>query len=357
MNRQKTRSRITIWQTLVGDQQIRRALRRVARRWVLEKIELYAHSRINSAPKSWLISNRLLASYFGIFGVVARNVSTRLLPWDPLSKSNASTIDIFILTSSKDLSILPYSIFFATNSTSNAIGNLYVVAPSVLESEIRKLLGKTSIKYHFLSDESLVAEYLNDVNQGITGTPKMEILKYLCALKSKSGNALVIDGDTLLIRKRNWVSNETQIIPVAQEYLERHIDFSTQVIHKLNRSGLGFITHHQLIRKSFLIDMLNEAGGMDNLAIIFQQTFVDFKRGTSRAYPSEWQLYGDWLSTKYQTQVRYCLFSNIGMAREEFLAANSVFLTDLPGLHKLHERLNSIKGLGSISLHSYKTSI
>lgn len=344
------------WQSMAGESQFSKFHMRVARRWILEKIEKYSHAHIHSPARTSLFVSYILRNSFGSLGNLIRNICTRILPWDPLTTLHASEIDIFILTSSKDLSLLPYSIYFAIKSSLNPIINLQIVAPKDLESKINVLLEDLPFDYQILSDETLISNYLEPENQNISGTPKMEILKFLCALHSSSGNALVVDGDTLLVKGRNWVSDEVTVISVAQEYLKRHIEFSKAMIRDFNQTGLGFITHHQLIRKDYLKSLLIEVGGIDQLVHRFERTYNEFNLHANHAYPSEWQLYGDWVSTRYVKKVRYCNFSNVGMPREVFISSNVNPLEDLSSLDRLREKLTSIKGLGSISLHAYKSS-
>jgi hypothetical protein len=286
-----------------------------------------------------------------------RFLLTRFLPFSPL-KENPGTLEVFVFTSAKDLSILPFSIVGASESHEGSISKITVVAPDSERVEIESVINKLkldSIGLYYLSDEALLSDSGISSIEFVRGNIKMEIVKVLAGLTAKETYALLIDGDTVLLRKRNWATKSHYLLMVAQEYSTTHINYDKMAIHTYEQQGLGFVTHHQLIKREVLQKLVQSFGGVQAMADSFNTAASKYYLHGAQIFPSEWQLIGDFQYSVEHQHVVLANFSNLGMSRDKL----AWMIDGVTELGEIESRLEFLRakasGLGSISFHGYKS--
>ena len=282
-----------------------------------------------------------------------RLILTRVFPWDPLSKETQSPIDIYILTHEKDIEILPYSIIGAVESVKENLKNVYIVAPRKSEQQMKNIISRVYKTAEFICDEEVLDQYLKNDWSKIPPVPKMEILKLCCGLNSPTGTTLIIDGDTLLLRSRIWSSLDKRIAIVAQEYLNRHINFNKSALGIELNLGIGFVSHHGVAEQEFLAKFIHESGGIGNIAKKFTDSYLQFKH-PENDFPSEWQMIGELNILSDPKGTKLAKFSNYGMSRKatKFQFSQHADLREITEVLR-YFRLQCPK-LGSVSFHGYK---
>lgn len=325
------------------------------RRMILESIDSRLSNNLNSPPRFVLKILRLLSKVNKPDKSYIRFILTRFFPWDPLRKFAPDVIDVFVLTHEKDLLILPYTLLALMESVGDQINSINVIAPL---NSIEVIKNKTSnlskyVPFNLITDEELFSRFESESTIKMSSVPKMEILKLICALQSQTGKTLVLDGDTLLLRRRTWVSGNSLVIPVAQEYLLRHINFNRNFFNLDSNVGLGFVTHHQLLIKSEVKRVIALIGGEEKLMQVFDNAYTNFSE-KNNVFPSEWQLIGDWMYEKSDYKIFFVSFINLGMSRNHF-AMDFLENPTIDQIRVLIEFIRRTKPfLGSLSFHAYK---
>jgi hypothetical protein len=318
----------------------------------LDSLSDQLKTRMQAFSKIGLSALRTNESKAALF---PRHILSRLFPFDPLRDHYPSPISVAVLTSEKDLDLLPFSIASLKHAVTNPIIVLNIVCPSRSKSEVENILKEASFSLDFEINVSTDEEILS--NAGLSNTDfvssvaKMEILKLVLGSLSASP-ILILDGDTLLLRPRTWISDSTQITPVAQEYFLGHKNFSERLLNQQIQTGLGFVTHHALFVPEQVKRIFGLVGGVQKLA---NEINNGVERGwTSQGeFPSEWQIYGDSLSTtKSAVQPIPASFSNIGMNRTILGIKGGVSQADCMSV--LNQLKMAAPPLGSISFHDYK---
>jgi hypothetical protein len=282
-----------------------------------------------------------------------RLVFTRLFPWDPLVTYEQSPIDVFILTHEKDIDILPYSILGAVESIKDNLRNVFIVAPSHSENKVKSIISNIYQTASYISDEEILDEHLRNIWITIPTVPRMEILKICCGLLSPTGNALIIDGDTILLRSRVWSNSNKCVAIVAQEYLKRHLNFNKNRMGIDLNLGIGFVSHHGVAIKKTLSKFISQNGGIVRLAEEFKESYLKFKNPEDD-FPSEWQLISDLNIFSDPINTELVKFSNYGMSRD---ATNFQFSYNDESAEVAKVLANfraECPKLGSISFHGYK---
>jgi len=282
-----------------------------------------------------------------------RHLITRLYP-SPILDGAALELEIFIFTAEKDLEVLELSIIGSIQSSQNKISTLTVIAPGSLEPEVHKILQRVpeDVSLKFLSDEELLARFALEKFHFIRPNIKMEILKVLATITSECEAVLLIDGDTVLLKARVWITEEKQIALVAQEYTPAHINFDKKYLNLKRLSGLGFVTHHQIIRRAHLDELIAEKGELFNFVSYFNAAASEFYLHSGKEFPSEWQLFGDFLLSRHPKNAVLSSFKNLGMSRRSI----SYFLKGSFGSASTEiARMKAIApDLASVSFHGYK---
>jgi hypothetical protein len=346
---------VKTWEDLICQEFGSRKSRRNLKRFVLEKIDTLDFMQTELTANFALYLLRRINLWQGIPSFIVRSVLTRLFQFDPLKNFQASPIEIYFLVARKDLKVLPYSIVSALISTVNPIQFVTVVCPSEIKGEVLEKVEKMAkfspVQILIETDEEVLQRSNLQSLRFFSSVSKMEILK-ICITLNSDRNILVIDADTLLLRSRNWLSNETQVSPVAQEYLIGHNIFLNKLLRYPRNSGLGFVTHHGLFRGKIITDLVEKCGGINTLAFAIDN---GVKNGwdNSNGFPSEWQLYGEYIVNSLgKNRLIAGSFINLGVTR------NLLPLVDSPSYQDSFELVNRIKKcvpkLGSLSLHAYK---
>ena len=325
------------------------------KRIIVEKLDNSDFLHTKSVAKVALFLLKKFNQREGILSFYVRSFLTRLFKYDPLGEIHPSPIEIYFLVASKDLLILPYSIVAAISSTTNVIQKITVVCPSNIKHEvsarIENISNATTKQIMVETDEEVLRRCdISDFNF-CSSVSKMETLK-LCVTMNTFKNALIVDADTLLLRKRNWLSNQTQITPIAQEYLFGHNIFFNRFFKVQSNSGIGFVTHHGLLRGEAVTELVENCGGISALAFAIDYG-VKVGWDSEIGFPSEWQLYGEFLATrKAKHSAVVAGFANLGISRNVLSLSDSPSHSDC--LIVINKLLSAAPKLGSLSLHAYK---
>lgn len=345
-----------IWEKALVQGELEISGFQLIRRFVLEFFDKQSLKRTKPSQLA-LTALRVLARLPSPEKSRLRFLLTRFLPFNPL-KENPCSIEVFIFTSAKDLSILPLSIVGASDSHEGAISKITIVAPDSERVEIELVIEKLEligIGLRYISDEVLLSDFAISSIEFVRGNIKMEIVKVLAGLTATEPCVLLIDGDTVLLRKRNWATTNQYLLMVAQEYSSTHINYDKLVIHNYEQQGLGFVTHHQLIKREVLKKLVESFGGVQVMADSFNNAASKYYYRGEQIFPSEWQLIGDFQYGTEHQNVVLANFSNLGMSRNKL----DWMFDSMTELGEIESRLRWLRTeaaeLGSISFHGYKS--
>ena len=208
-------------------------------------------------------------------------------------------ISIAIVATEKDFELLTKCIYFAKKSLDDYYsGYTYVVVPRLQVNPCKLIIQMSQFNDVLVISED---EFINESEAlklkqkfgSRFGWALQQILKLGQVLSSNTPYTLIVDCDTLLLQKRNWISNRKQILFPSWEYNQPYYDL-------LSRFGIcelypdyTFVTHHMLMKKEFLIEALS-CMRVSSLADV-----VTFVINNSTDDPSpfciEYELYGQYL--------------------------------------------------------------
>jgi hypothetical protein len=286
-----------------------------------------------------------------------RNVLTRSLVWDPLQVSNPDELNLYILTSPKDIELLQYSLLSAIQSIHGGVNKINVVIPESVHALTVKYLEPFSKNYQvrILTDEELLNKS-GLVRSDFSSTHVIMLaIKFLCALDSESENVLIFDGDTIFLRSRAWRAKNRILLVVSQEHLSRYSRYCRTAFGLKSDSGFGFITQSQLFLRSVVQAIVNQVGSPKELALNFEKYYSKYQIDPKvDVFPVDWQLHADWVIERTQLEPLYGSYCNLSMSRHNLI----IPLTGESSLVEIESKLDLIRGcvpkLGSLSLHAFK---
>ena len=174
--------------------------------------------------------------------------------WVAKFKENKSgrydkSIELVIVSTSKDFDILPDSINYALRALRPyTISGVRVIVPSRDIAACQKLLMGCEYQVEIVDESELVSQKhfkkLTHVFGNRNTWVLQQLLKVQGVLTSKSDAVLILDSDTVLLRPRPWFSPAGhQILMPSMEYNDSYYQF----LAKLNISELvpqySFISH------------------------------------------------------------------------------------------------------------------
>ena len=288
-----------------------------------------------------------------------RILAARMLPWDPLKSNEEIPMSIFILATRKDLETLPYSIVSILKNISSTESTITIVSPQDCASDVVALLGKIDQENYVKvkTDESLIAQFGLLREHFPNGHSLMQILKFLCVLSGDLPTSIVLDGDTIFLRRRIWATQNRSVLVVPPEYQQSHVKFVRDRFPIISHSGLGFTTQAQVMRKSWVEEMFMSLGGFDFVLSSFTDSMSqNISNSNSKEFPCEWQVFGDWLMSFKHDAVEIGSYLNISGVRHEYTTSHSAL--SLEFLNKWVTDLgNRIPSIASLSLHAYKSEL
>lgn len=341
------------WLSGLTAENIQVSLSHKIRRFPLEFLDKIELKNAKFIPKLALYFLKLEGNSPKAERSILRLILTRLLPVDPLFNEKQSPIDLYLLTHPKDVEILPTSLVAAQMSVRKNLQGVFVIGPDEMRSTVSEILRSLNSPASFISDEELLTKYIGNFWEGMSSVPRMEVLKLLCGIHSKSGTALVLDGDTVLLRDRTWSSNSRTILILAQEYLIRHLNFNKQILNVMPQSGLGFVAHHQVVVADEVKILAEKTDGLLGIAKKFQYSYENYTP-QNNIFPSEWQLIGDFRINLRSKETFIAKFANYGLSRDsikwKLTSADTCDLVE----KRIAEMRAACPGLFSLSLHRYK---
>jgi hypothetical protein len=287
-----------------------------------------------------------------------RNLLTRTLVWNPLQGDNPDELNLYILTSPKDIELLQYSLLSAIQSIHGSVNKINVVVPESVCAETVEYLEPFGKDYQvrILTDEELLKKSGLTRSDFSSTHVIMLTIKFLCALDSESENVLIYDGDTIFLRRRTWRAKNRILLVVSQEYLSRYSRYCRVVFGLRSDSGFGFITQSQLFLRSVVQAIVNQVGSSKELALNFEEHYSKYQIDSDiNIFPVDWQLHADWVIERTQLEPIFATYSNLSMSRQNLI----VPLTGESSLVEIESKINLIREcvpkLGSLSLHAFKT--
>lgn len=251
---------------------------------------------------------------------IQRRISTLSLPLDPLYSLEAPMIELLLVTSEKDLDMLPDSIESALANSLNPISKVIVVTQAHVMSQAYALLANYIEPENFLilsEEELLPVRIRSKLRTQFHSRYGWMLQQFLClayVLESTAPGVLVLDSDTLLTRKRLFLSDKKQILTPSLEKHAPYYTFLREVSPIFESTDHSFVSHHMLWQPTILNEILNLicAGDLEQLADL-----VIARADMSEISPVcvKYELYSRGIISLHEDRVVFAKWSNTHLQR------------------------------------------
>lgn len=268
---------------------------------------------------------------------------------DPNSLIDKS-LNLLFVSTNKDFSMLPLSVeggFYSTSNFREVFAT--VIVPDDQVEECRSILSKLMDKYpvEILPESSIVpAKHFEELRIKFGwrfGWVLQQILKTKFSSDSKYDFVLIIDSDTVLLRKRNWVlKNGKQLLTPSWEYNPSYYRFLNLQGNFPLHPKFTFVSHHMLTQPK-LFKRATQMLGWSNLDQLVK-TLVEYEsEGELSPFCIEYELYGQYM---YLYQSESCFLEKWGNT-----SVPAKTLLELSGYEEIRRKY--ALSLASVSAHSY----
>jgi len=182
--------------------------------------------------------------------VVDRVAFEAPLPIDPLRSAAQPQISVVVMCGPRDQSLLDLCLEGILTCVGNPIQELRVVSPGAAASSDR-------YAHEVIADADVlpkaVAERLSR-GGGVRETwLRQQFLKIALTLTTTVPATLIIDADTILLKRRSWYSGDAQLLLPAHEFHSPyHRVNATLLGGRFVPLGVSFVAHHQLMQRAVL---------------------------------------------------------------------------------------------------------
>lgn len=236
---------------------------------------------------------------------------------NPFTWSEKS-IDIFIPVVEKDLEVLPYTIHYARKNLLHPIKNVYIVAP---ESEKIRDCAK-QMGCVFIEENTVLPFTMQDIdyfpgNSDRRGWLFQQLLKLNADEICECENILILDADTLLMRPQSFFYKDQVILNNSEECYYPYRVMYHDLIQEEAKGDFSFVTHMMLFQKSKLNDLKTHVENVHG-KIWYEAIFDLIDKNEYSAF-SEYETYGQFVSSRYKEEFVQLYFFNVGLLREKSL--------------------------------------
>ena len=265
-----------------------------------------------------LVLVRMLFKRKGSIPSVARLILISIWSTDPLRKEkDLPEIDLAIVFAYKDVELVPAAVLAAVHFSANPIKVVRLVTPSLDPPAVQESIGKVeqaSLRMNFslevYDDASLLGtERLRDLRSHQVPDRSLswvtqQLLKLSAVLKSSQRATLIVDADTILLKRRTWLAKDGRQILMAPEWFRSLWTEDVERFLGLKKTlPFSFITHHQLMQRN-IVETIFGADG---------RKLIDWALSARRRI-AEYETYGTYLAEVHPRLAVVARFGNVERA-------------------------------------------
>lgn len=238
---------------------------------------------------------KILGSSFS----VSRFTSAVSLPIDESNSIQKTDCSLLLVVTWKDFHTLPIAIEYAIKSqTSLNFISITIVVPERYRAEGESIVSSLSSRVSVISEDEYFTisetELLQKQYRDRSGWVKQQLIKVRHICKSDFQYTLILDADTLLIRKRTWFDDSgKQILFQSEEYNEDYYKFLDK-FNFPNSKSHSFITHYMLFDRNRMISAL-KALGIYELQTQIEKIHRNALPDALSPFSLDFELYGQYL--------------------------------------------------------------
>lgn len=230
-------------------------------------------------------------------------------------------IELLTVAAGKDISILPLTLKSAISNSLNPIKNITIICPKSDQEECSRILATLDFKifYQVLAEDeiisALIREKINSKFPNRYGWIIQQFLKAIYICESGERGILLIDADTVLIKKSHWLDDlGNQILMPSLEFHRPYYVILETLLGLKSTPSHTFITHHMLFQPQKYRDILKSRGFDSAEDFLLKALELADDRDTS-PLSVDFEPYAQGMFTDFKGFVALRKFSNFALPR------------------------------------------
>jgi len=264
------------------------------------------------------------------------------------SDQSLPTIEILIVAAGKDIELLPDVLKGAIANSLNPISGITLIIPVVDKKQCEKIIQAETYPSEIkvvLEDDLLDEAIRNKIKLRFNkryGWVLQQLLSVEFILNSKAAGVLLLDADTVLLRKVAWLDSKgNQKLLVGPAYHRPYHKLLNKLINTDAEPKTTHVTHHMLLQPIYLRDIFQKFKLVDTRNLL-DLLVENADQNEESALSVDFELYAQAILRLYPQKVELRKFSNISVTRSKS--------TNYASLKKEYSDFNSV------SMHSYLES-
>jgi hypothetical protein len=245
--------------------------------------------------------------------------------FDKKAPDNALSFEVIYVATSKDFDVLSISIRRLLRLYKpSEIPRIRIIVPGQDVESCKELidnLRNLRIEYNLEivnENECLDAEVFDLIKQKIPhrfGWVLQQFLKLQAALESQQNNVLILDADTILLRKRNFVDQKgLQLLFPTDEYNQDYYQNLIQLFGLQTTSHYSFVSHHLLIQQKVLREIIQESK-CTTINEFAGKIFAESDLTSNSPFSIDYELYSQYLLLNFRDNVQLSRWANLSLKR------------------------------------------
>lgn len=255
------------------------------------------------------------------------------------------TVDIAVVAAEKDFPLIKKCLFFASNSLDSYFsGKVYVIVPEASKQKCSQSLRELEeLDIEIISEDEIIDSESRSLLRNRFGHRYgwvlQQLLKVAQVVRSPSSYTLIVDCDTLLLKKRRWIDQQGHLLFASWELNKPYYSFLSILGIGRDLPKYTFVTHHMLMQRELMNSALTHIGISRISQLI--KILIDFKSESESPFCLEYELYAQYLESYKEDSFQLEKWSNLSVPREDVLDLSN------------EQLLNRYRNYASISAHSF----
>jgi hypothetical protein len=198
------------------------------------------------------------------------------------------------------------------------IGDILIIVPSQDVQECNIRFSNKCKKVRIINEESLISEHERKIlSSKFTGRYTwvlQQLLKVVVVSESEAEAVLVVDADTILLRKRKWFNESgQQLLQPSEEFNIDYYSFLAQFGISKIPPEFSLVSHHMIIQPRILKRAVSKLGVTD-VQEIPQVLKTDLIIRSESPVCLDYELYGQYMLNFRREDVFLEQWANIGIS-------------------------------------------
>ena len=225
------------------------------------------------------------------------------------------SIELIVVSTSKDFDILVHSVNYAIKSLSEyRFGGVRIIVPKRDLDECRRLFARNNGKVKIIDETTIISsDQINLLSQNFGNRDTwilQQLLKVQAVLTTSADAVLILDSDTLLLRKRPWFDQQgRQILTPSFEFNPPYYVFLNKLIFSKVIPDYTFVSHHMIIQPKILNQIMIQINTPD-INKFLEYCCLHSDKYSSSPICVEYELYGQYVALKESQSVFYARWAN-----------------------------------------------